>query len=137
MKYETYETVFKKCHACVSTVYLDDSTNCNRDISKGRGPLSTNLLVGVDQRRGEVVRDEPLLSLHDDVAGRVMLCAGVGRPHGGDRARLELHCAVELEQGLLVASFSDNLEATEAVFLWRFNNLVIICLEMNKYTSRD
>lgn len=79
----------------------------------------TYLLFIVEQRRGKVVSNEPLLAFHDDVAGRVVFRAAVGRPDGGGRARLEFHGAVELEYGLLVACLAMDLVAAQALLLLR------------------
>lgn len=68
----------------------------------------------VKQRSGEIIADEPLLAFHDDAGGRVVVSAHIGGPHGGDRAWLHFHGAVELEDCLLVASLAKDLEATQA-----------------------
>lgn len=82
------------------------------------GYMGSYLLFVVEQRGGEGVSDEPLLSLHDDVPGRVMLGASVRGPHGGDRTRLQLHGAVELEQCLLVTCLAKDLVAAQAQLLY-------------------
>lgn len=76
-----------------------------------------HLAFWIHQVRWHGVADEESLALHDDVWWWLMSSAAVWRPNGNLLAWLDLDCAVEFEQGLIIATAADQLPTPNLGFL--------------------